>query len=36
MDHTLNVFSEEDLRSLYQVIDKTGNFFADTLGGIEE
>lgn len=31
MDHTLNVFTEEDLHSLYQVIDETGSFFTDTL-----
>ncbi len=31
MDHTLNVFSEEDKHTLYKVIDETGNFFTDTL-----
>ena len=32
MDHTFNVFSEEDLHSLYEAVDATGAFFADTLG----
>ncbi len=32
MDHTFNVFSEEDLHSLKEAIDKTGEFFASTLG----
>lgn len=31
MDHTFNVFSEEDLHSLYNAIDATGEFFAETL-----
>lgn len=31
MDHTFNVFSEEDLHSLYTAIDATGEFFAATL-----
>jgi dienelactone hydrolase len=31
MDHTFNVFSEEDLHSLYDAIDATGAFFAETL-----
>ena len=31
MDHTFNVFTEEDLHSLYESIDATGAFFADTL-----
>lgn len=31
MDHTFNVFAEEDLHSLYDAIDATGAFFADTL-----
>lgn len=31
MDHTFNVFTEEDLHSLYDAIDATGAFFADTL-----
>ena len=31
MDHTFNVFSEEDLHSLYEAIDATGAFFASTL-----
>lgn len=31
MDHTLNIFSEEDKHTLYKVIDETGNFFTDTL-----
>ncbi len=31
MDHTFNVFSETDLHSLYNAIDATGTFFADTL-----
>lgn len=31
MDHTFNVFSEEDLHSLKNAIDATGEFFAKTL-----
>lgn len=31
MDHTFNVFTEEDLHSLYDAADATGTFFADTL-----
>ena len=31
MDHTFNVFTEEDLHSLYDAVDATGAFFADTL-----
>ena len=31
MDHTFNVFAEADLHSLYDAIDATGTFFADTL-----
>ncbi|MBQ9306788.1 MAG: alpha/beta fold hydrolase [Clostridia bacterium] len=31
MDHTFNVFAEEDLHSLYNAIDATGAFFAETL-----
>ena len=31
MDHTFNVFTEEDLHSLYIAIDATGEFFAATL-----
>ena len=31
MDHTLNIFSEDDKHTLYKVIDETGNFFTDTL-----
>ena len=31
MDHTFNVFTEEDLHSLYTAIDATGEFFAETL-----
>ena len=31
MDHTFNVFSEEDLHSLYDAVDATGAFFAETL-----
>lgn len=31
MDHTFNVFSEEDLHSLYDAINATGAFFAETL-----
>ena len=31
MDHTFNVFTEEDLHSLYTAIDATGEFFAATL-----
>ena len=32
MDHTFNVFAEEDLHSLYEAVDATGAFFAETLG----
>ncbi|MBR2699232.1 MAG: alpha/beta fold hydrolase [Clostridia bacterium] len=32
MDHTFNVFAEEDLHSLYDAVDATGAFFAETLG----
>ena len=32
MDHTFNVFSEEDLHSIKSAIDATGTFFAETLG----
>ena len=31
MDHTFNVFAEEDLHSLYTAIDATGEFFIKTL-----
>lgn len=31
MDHTFNVFTEEDLHSLYDAVDATGAFFAETL-----
>ena len=31
MDHTFNVFAEEDLHSLYDAVDATGAFFAETL-----
>lgn len=31
MDHTFNVFAEEDLHSLYQAVDETGKFFSETL-----
>ena len=31
MDHTFNVFTEEDLHSLYDAVDATGKFFAETL-----
>ena len=31
MDHTFNVFTEEDRHSLYTAIDATGEFFAETL-----
>ena len=31
MDHTFNVFVEEDLHSLYNAVDATGAFFAETL-----
>ena len=31
MDHTFNVFAEEDLHSLYEAVDATGSFFAETL-----
>lgn len=32
MDHTFNVFSEEDLHSLKSAIDATGAFFQESLG----
>ena len=32
MDHTFNVFAEEDLHSLYDAVNATGAFFAETLG----
>ena len=32
MDHTFNVFAEEDLHSLYDAVDATGAFFQETLG----
>ena len=32
MDHTFNVFAEDDLHSLYRAVDATGAFFAETLG----
>ncbi len=32
MDHTFNVFAEEDLHSLYDATDATGAFFRETLG----
>lgn len=32
MDHTFNTFSEEDLHSLYDAVNKTGEFFRKTLG----
>jgi dienelactone hydrolase len=32
MDHTFNVFSEEDLHSLKSAIDATGAFFKESLG----
>lgn len=32
MDHTFNVFSEEDFHSLYDAANKTGEFFKKTLG----
>jgi dienelactone hydrolase len=32
MDHTFNVFSEQDLNSLKSAIDATGAFFKETLG----
>ena len=32
MDHTFNVFAEEDFHSLYDAVDATGTFFAETLG----
>ena len=32
MDHTFNVFAEEDLHSLYEAVDATGAFFVETLG----
>lgn len=31
MDHTFNVFTEEDLHSLYSAVDATGEFFVETL-----
>ncbi len=31
MDHTFNVFAEEDLHSIYDSVDATGAFFAETL-----
>ena len=31
MDHTFNVFSEEDFHSLYNAVDATGEFFKATL-----
>lgn len=31
MDHTFNVFTEEDFHSLYNAVDATGEFFAATL-----
>lgn len=31
MDHTFNVFAEEDLHSLYKAVDETGKFFSETL-----
>lgn len=31
MDHTFNVFAEEDFHSLYQAVDATGEFFSETL-----
>ncbi len=31
MDHTFNVFTEEDLHSLHDAINATGSFFKDTL-----
>ena len=31
MDHTFNVFAEEDLHSLYQAVVETGKFFSETL-----
>ena len=31
MDHTFNVFSEEDFHSLYNAVDATGEFFKTTL-----
>ena len=31
MDHTFNVFTEEDHHSLYDAVDATGAFFAETL-----
>ena len=31
MDHTFNVFAEEDFHSLYQAVDETGKFFSETL-----
>ncbi|GEM_PF-116336 len=36
MDHTFNVFAEEDLHSLYNAVDATGQFFAATLSHAEE
>ena len=31
MDHTFNVFAEEDFHSLYQAVDETGKLFSETL-----
>lgn len=31
MDHTFNVFTEEDFHSLYDAVDATGAFFVETL-----
>ena len=31
MDHTFNVFAEEDLHSQYQAVDETGKYFRETL-----
>ncbi len=31
MDHTFNVFTEEDFASLYEAVDATGEFFSETL-----
>ena len=31
MDHTFNVFAEEDLHSLYHAVDETGKLFSETL-----
>lgn len=35
MDHTFNVFTEEDYHSLYEAVDATGEFFAATLTAAE-